>query len=104
MIREKFNRAKEEVNVELAVFASELAGKLRQAQEFHPEWKEDLEDLLLVAHQSAQMSAEEFWSKCEGIVLNLDHHRHKLPPGVVKQAHTRLLFILTRCTRLVQCQ
>lgn len=104
MIREKFNQAKEEVNAELVVFAGELMAALRQTPEFHPEWKKDLEDLLLVAHKSAQMSAEEFWSKCEGIVLNLDHHRHELPLGMVKQAHTRLLFILTRCTRLVQCQ
>lgn len=104
MIREKFNQAKEELNVELAVFAGELMAALRQTHKFHPEWKKDLEDLLLVAHRSAQMSAEEFWSKCEGIVLNLDHHRHELPLGMIKQAHTQLLFILTRCTRLVQCQ
>ncbi|KAJ8448636.1 hypothetical protein Cgig2_010523 [Carnegiea gigantea] len=103
MIREKFNQAKEEVNVELAVFAGELMAALRQTCKFHPEWK-DLEDLLLVAHQSAKMSAEEFWSRCEGIVLNLDHHRRELPLGMVKQAHTRLLFILTYCTRLLQCQ
>ena len=42
MIREKFNQAKEEVNVELAVFSGELTAALRQNRKFHPEWK-DLE-------------------------------------------------------------
>lgn len=44
----------------------------------------------------------DFWLHCEGIVRDLDDRRQELPPGVLKQLHTRMLFILTRCTRLLQ--
>ncbi|XP_042757644.1 probable serine/threonine protein kinase IREH1 [Lactuca sativa] len=32
----------------------------------------------------------------------LDDRRQELPMGILKQLHTRMLFILTRCTRLLQ--
>ncbi|KAK6262182.1 hypothetical protein QUC31_007998 [Theobroma cacao] len=101
-IRVKFDRLKEEVNSDLAVFAGDLVGMLEKTSESHPEWRESVEDLLLVARRCAKMPACEFWVKCEGIVQNLDDRRQELPMGILKQAHTRLLFILTRCTRLVQ--
>ncbi|KAI5562083.1 hypothetical protein POPTR_015G035600v4 [Populus trichocarpa] len=47
-------------------------------------------------------SPGEFWLQCEGIVQDLDDRRQELPPGILKQLHTRMLFILTRCTRLLQ--
>lgn len=47
-------------------------------------------------------SASEFWLQCEGIVQELDDRRQELPMGTLKQLHTRMLFILTRCTRLLQ--
>ncbi|XWS37696.1 hypothetical protein CRYUN_Cryun19dG0067200 [Craigia yunnanensis] len=75
---------------------------LEKTSDSHPEWKESLEDLLVVAQRYAKMPACEFWVKCEGIVQNLDDRRQELSMGILKQAHTRLLFILTRCTRLVQ--
>ncbi|OMO98079.1 hypothetical protein COLO4_14149 [Corchorus olitorius] len=101
-IRMKFDRLKEEVNSDLGVFAGDLVGMLEKTSDSHPEWKESFEDLLLVARHCAKMAACEFWVKCEGIVQNLDDKRQELPMGILKQAHTRLLFILTRCTRLVQ--
>ncbi|XP_057952775.1 probable serine/threonine protein kinase IRE [Malania oleifera] len=104
VIRAKFNKLKEEVNGDLGVFAGDLVGILEKSAESHPEWKASLEDLLLVARQCALMLPNEFWLKCEGIVQNLDDRRQELPMGILKQAHTRLLFILTRCTRLVQFQ
>ncbi|KAL0828511.1 hypothetical protein Bca101_052189 [Brassica carinata] len=61
-----------------------------------------LEDLLIEARLRATMPAAEFWVKCEGIVQKLDDKRQELPMGGLKQAHNRLLFILTRCNRLVQ--
>ncbi|XP_022737678.1 probable serine/threonine protein kinase IRE isoform X2 [Durio zibethinus] len=100
--RVKFDRLKEEVNSDLGVFAGDLVGILEKTSDSHPEWKESLEDLLVVAQRCAKMPACEFWVKCEGIVQNLDDRRQELPMGILKQAHTRLLFILTRCTRLVQ--
>ncbi|XP_010276971.1 PREDICTED: probable serine/threonine protein kinase IRE isoform X2 [Nelumbo nucifera] len=101
-IRAKFVRLKEEVDSDLGIFAGDLVSILQKNVETHPEWRETLEDLLVVARQCAKMSASEFWSKCEGIVQNLDDRRQELPMGTLKQAHTRILFILTRCTRLVQ--
>ncbi|MED6167267.1 hypothetical protein PIB30_001163 [Stylosanthes scabra] len=101
-IRVKFEKLKEEVDSDLGAFAGDLVGILDKNSECHPEWTESLEDLLIVARQCSKMSATEFWIKCENIVQNLDDKRQELPVGILKQAHTRLLFILTRCTRLVQ--
>ncbi|XVF09682.1 hypothetical protein REPUB_Repub07fG0115900 [Reevesia pubescens] len=100
--RVKFDRLKGEVNSDLGVFAGDLVGMLENTSDSQPEWRENLEDLLVVARRCAKMPACEFWVKCEGIVQNLDDIRQELSMGILKQAHTRLLFILTRCTRLVQ--
>ncbi|KAK2975849.1 hypothetical protein RJ640_022866, partial [Escallonia rubra] len=102
MLREKFDKLKEEVNSDLGIFAGDMVGILEKNSESHPEWKETLEDLLVTARLCAKMAPNEFWIKCEGIVQNLDDRRQELPMGTLKQFHTRLLFILTRCTRLVQ--
>ncbi|KAM3248092.1 putative serine/threonine protein kinase IRE [Capsicum annuum] len=104
MVRAKFDKLKEEVNSDLGIFAGDLVGILEKTSESHPEWRESLEDLLVTARRCTKMSPSEFWTKCEGIVQSLDDHRQELPVGTVKQAHTHLLFILTRCTRLVQFQ
>ncbi|XP_048326427.2 probable serine/threonine protein kinase IRE [Ziziphus jujuba] len=104
VIRTRFERSKEEVNSDLGAFAGDLVGILEKNSGSCPEWKESLEDLLVVARQCAKMSPNEFWMKCEAIVQTLDDRRQELPIGILKQAHTRLLFILTRCTRLVQFQ
>ncbi|XP_025807003.1 probable serine/threonine protein kinase IRE [Panicum hallii] len=100
-IRTKFIRLKEEVDSELGVFAGDLVGALERGDE--PEDRRlALEDLLVAAQRCAEMSPEEFWTHCEGIVQGLDDRRQELPAGFPKQAHTRILFILTRCTRLLQ--
>lgn len=104
MVRAKFDKLKEEVNSDLGIFAGDLVGILEKTSESHPEWRESLEDLLVTARRCTKMSPSEFWSKCEGIVQSLDDRRQELPVGTIKQAHTHLLFILTRCTRLVQFQ
>ncbi|KAL2329375.1 hypothetical protein Fmac_022802 [Flemingia macrophylla] len=103
-IRAKFEKLKEEVDSDLGGFAGDLVGILEKNLESEREWREKLEDLLVVAQQCAKMSPTKFWIKCESIVQNLDDKRQELPVGILKQAHTRLLFILTRCTRLVQFQ
>ncbi|KAI8006233.1 putative serine/threonine protein kinase IRE [Camellia lanceoleosa] len=104
MIRAKFDRLKEEVNSDLGIFAGDLVGILEKTSDSHPEWKEALEDLLITARLCSKMSSSEFWLKCEAIVQNLDDRRQELQMGTLKQVYTRLLFILTRCTRLVQFQ
>ncbi|KAH9299629.1 hypothetical protein KI387_031311, partial [Taxus chinensis] len=101
-IRARFDRAKEEVDSDLAIFAGDLVEILEKNAEAHPEWQESLEDLLVLARQCAMMSPGEFWLQCEGIVQDLDDRRQELLMGVLKQLHTRMLFILTRCTRLLQ--
>ncbi|KAG1347120.1 putative serine/threonine protein kinase IRE [Cocos nucifera] len=103
-IRTKFNRLKNEINAELGVYAGDLVGILEKAADEHAEWRVPLEDLLVVAQKCAEMPPDEFWLKCEGIVQNLDDRRQELPMGTLKQAHTRILFILTRCTRWLQFQ
>ncbi|CAJ2655274.1 unnamed protein product [Trifolium pratense] len=103
-IKAKFEKLKEEVDIDLGVFAGDLVGTLEKISGSHCEWKEGLEDLLVVARQCAKMSPAEFWIKCETIVQKLDDKRQEIPVGILKQAHTRLLFILSRCTRLVQFQ
>ncbi|KAK7312074.1 hypothetical protein VNO77_35637 [Canavalia gladiata] len=103
-IRAKFEKLKEEVDSDLGAFAGDLVGILEKSSGSDKKWNERLEDLLIVARQCSKMSPTQFWIKCESIVQNLDDKRQELPVGVLKQAHTRLLFILTRCTRLVQFQ
>lgn len=102
VIQEKFNKAKEEVNSELAVFAADLIGILEKNVEAHPEWKETIEDLLVLSQRCSDLKPSEFWVLCEGIVQDLDDQRQELPVGTLKQLHTRMLFTLTRCTRLLQ--
>lgn len=102
VIQVKFEKAKEEVNSDLAVFAGDLVGIMEKNAESHPEWKETLEDLLILARSCNIMTAGEFWLQCEGIVQDLDDRRQELPMGVLKKLYTRMLFILTRCTRLLQ--
>ncbi|CAK9311223.1 unnamed protein product [Citrullus colocynthis] len=101
-IRAKFDRLKDDVNYELGIFAGDLVDILEKTDQSQPELKEGLEDLLVVARKCATMSPTEFWTKGEGIVQNLDDRRQELSLGILKQTHTRLLFILTRCTRLIQ--
>ncbi|KAF7813508.1 putative serine/threonine protein kinase IREH1 isoform X1 [Senna tora] len=102
VIRAKFDKAKEEVNSDLAIFAADLVGVLEKNADSHPEWQETIEDLLVLARSCAMTSSGEFWLQCEGIVQELDDRRQEHPPGMLKQLHTRMLFILTRCTRLLQ--
>ncbi|KAL2463005.1 putative serine/threonine protein kinase IREH1 [Forsythia ovata] len=102
MIKTKFDKAKEEVDSDLHVFAADLVGILEKNVESHPEWQETIEDLLVLARSCAMTSPGEFWLQCEGIVQELDDRRQELPMGMLKQLHTRMLFILTRCTRLLQ--
>lgn len=101
-IRTKFDKQKEDVDADLGIFAGYLVTTLESTPESNKELRMGLEDLLVQARQCATMPAGEFWVKCEGIVQKLDDKRQELPMGGLKQAHNRLLFILTRCNRLVQ--
>ncbi|CAN6891302.1 unnamed protein product [Brassica oleracea] len=102
LIRTKFDKAKEEVNLDLGVFAGDLIEISEEYAESHPEWEVTIYDLLILAQNCTKSTSGEFWLQCEGIVQELDDRRQELPPGVLKKLHTRMLFILTRCTRLLQ--
>ncbi|XP_078152825.1 putative serine/threonine protein kinase IRE [Carex rostrata] len=101
VVRMKFTRLKIDVDSELCIYGSDLISTIERIPEEHPD-RIQLEDLLVIAQKCEAMSADEFWVKCEGIVQGLDDRRQELPMGPLKQAHTRILFILTRCTRLLQ--
>ncbi|KAK7833073.1 putative serine/threonine protein kinase ireh1 [Quercus suber] len=92
----KFDKAKEEVNSDLDIFAADLVGILEKNADSHPKWKETIQDLLVLAQSYAMTSSAEFWLQCEGIVQELDNRRQELHPGILKQFQP-MLFILTRC-------
>lgn len=100
----RFNTAKEEVNSELEVFAGDVVEILEKKVSLSPEWQEEIEDLLIVARDCAMMPPSDFRRQCESIVQDLADKRQQMPMGLLKQLHTRMLFILTRCTRLLQFQ
>ncbi|KAF8655756.1 hypothetical protein HU200_060915 [Digitaria exilis] len=102
VIQMRFEKAKEEVNSDLAVFAGDLVSIMEKYADSHPEWNETLEDLLLFARICCVMTPGEFWLRCEAIVQDLDDHRQELPLGILRKLYTRVGFILTRCTRLLQ--
>nr|PNR34456.1 hypothetical protein PHYPA_024273 [Physcomitrium patens] len=103
-LKARFNTAKEEVNAELAVFAGDVVEALEKNADATSVWKERAEDLLILAKECAMMDSQEFRKNCEGIVHDLDEKRQELSMGTLKQLHTKMLFILTRCTRLLQYQ
>lgn len=100
----RFNTAKEEVNSELEVFAGDVVEILEKKVSLSPEWQEEIEDLLILARDCAMMPPSDFRRQCESIVQDLADKRQQMPMGLLKQLHTRMLFILTRCTRLLQFQ
>lgn len=100
----RFNTAKEEVNSELEVFAGDVVEILDKKVSLSPDWQEEIEDLLILARECAMMSPSDFRRHCESIVQDLADKRQQMPMGLLKQLHTKMLFILTRCTRLLQFQ
>ncbi|CAI9291024.1 unnamed protein product [Lactuca saligna] len=84
MIRGKFDKAKEEVDADLHIFAGDLLGILEKNAESQPQWHETLEDLLVLAQRCAMTSPGAFWLQCEWIVQELDDRCHELPMGILK--------------------
>ncbi|CAA6667435.1 unnamed protein product [Spirodela intermedia] len=101
-LHSKCHAAKEVVNVELAAFASDVAEILEE--DLLSETKGPTKDLLLLAQNCIEMSCNEFREICEGIVQELAERRLHCQAEVLKQLFTRMLFIVTRYTRLLQFQ
>jgi hypothetical protein len=98
--QEKLSITKNEIDIELATFSADILDILDTLDHSETHWK--IEDLLVLAHYCAHMPACDFQRHCDDIVKDLDENRHELPMGVLKQLYTRMLFILSRCTRLLQ--
>lgn len=98
----RFKGLKEEVDSELRVVAGELVGLFKKVPENHPPGFEMIEDLLIIARECVEMSPDKLMKRCETVVQFLDDRRQELPSGSLKKIHNRMLFILTRCTRLLQ--
>ncbi|XP_042492106.1 probable serine/threonine protein kinase IRE4 [Macadamia integrifolia] len=103
-LRSTFDTAKEVVNAELVNFAGDLVDILERKDSSSPKGHKVLEDLLILARKCVVMTSCEFRTKCEGIVQDLAEKRQHHEAGLLKQLFTRMLFILTRCTRLLQFQ
>lgn len=99
----RFDAAKKVVDAELAGFAEDVVDVL-QKNDLNPEGQKMAEDLLVLAEQCMGMTASDFRVKCETIVLDLTEERQQCQTGLLKWIVTRMLFILTRCTRLLQFQ
>lgn len=101
----RFDAAKEVVNAELAVFARDVMNVLGKMDSSSSEALQLMEDLLILAQQCIEMSSTDFRAKCELIVQDLTEKRQQCQTGgLVKWFFTRVLFILTRCTRLLMFQ
>ncbi|KAL5987077.1 hypothetical protein ACLOJK_041073, partial [Asimina triloba] len=98
-----FDSAKEAVNTELADFVGEI-GKVLMREDSTSQEKGITEDLFILACRCIEMCPSEFRGKCERLVQDLADRRQQCQQGLVKQLLTRMLFILTRCTRQLQFQ
>ncbi|KAK9113156.1 hypothetical protein Scep_020675 [Stephania cephalantha] len=100
-LHSRFDAAKGVVNDELSHFSRDVKEFLAK-EHSSPRGQKEVEDLLSLAQQCTEMASAELRIKCGGIVQNLTVKRQQCQAGLMKQLFTRLLFILTRCTRLLQ--
>lgn len=101
-LHSKFDAVKEAVDAELAAFAGDVMAALEKGS--LSKGQKTAEDLLTLSHQCIEMTSSQFRENCESIVQKLAEKRQQCQVGLVKQLSTRMLFILTRCTRLLQFQ
>jgi hypothetical protein len=100
-LRSRFDAAKEVVNTELGCFMQEVMEMLKKSDSLTSEGQKTTEDLLIVAQQCIEMTSLDFRTKCEAIVQDISEKRKLCQAGLLKWLLTRMLFILTRCTRLL---
>ncbi|KAL4281265.1 hypothetical protein GQ457_03G038930 [Hibiscus cannabinus] len=85
-LHSRFDAAKETIDTELATFAADVMDVLQTIDSSSPEGPKMAEDLLYLAQQCVEMTSSDFVLNCQTVL--------------VKWLCTRMLFILTRCTRL----
>ncbi|PKU87082.1 probable serine/threonine protein kinase IRE4 isoform X3 [Dendrobium catenatum] len=98
----KFEAAKEEVNADLAAFVADVANGLENGTLSGEQ--ETAGYLILLSEKCMEMPPSRFRDDCEGIVQVLAERWQKCQGGCMKQLLTRILFILTRCNRILQFQ
>ncbi|KDP38482.1 hypothetical protein JCGZ_04407 [Jatropha curcas] len=103
-LHSRFDSAKELVNEELARFAGDVMDTLEKIDSSLQEELKMAEDLLILAQLCMEMTCSQFRVECEIIVQDLTEKRQQCQTGLLKWLFTRMLFILTRCTRLLQFQ
>ncbi|XP_010254907.1 PREDICTED: probable serine/threonine protein kinase IRE4 isoform X2 [Nelumbo nucifera] len=103
-LNSRFDAAKELVDAELANFAKDVVDLLKNENSSSTKYRKVIEGLLILAQQCTEITSCEFRAKCEAIVQDLAEKRRQCEAGLLKQLFTRMLFILTRCTRLLQFQ
>lgn len=101
-LHSRFDAAKVVVDTELTNFAGSVEEILTRKGSSSPDGQKAAEDLLILAQQCIGMTSTEFRTKCERIVHDLAEKRQQCQGGLLKQLFTHMLFILTRCTRLLQ--
>ncbi|OMO75069.1 hypothetical protein COLO4_26341 [Corchorus olitorius] len=103
-LHSRFDAAKEVVDAELATFAGDVMDALETIGSSSPKGRKMAEDLLILAQECVETTSSLFRLKCETIVQKLTEKRHQCETVLVKWLCTRMLFILTRCTRVLQFQ
>ncbi|OVA18675.1 Protein kinase domain [Macleaya cordata] len=101
-LRSRFDAAKVVVDAELTNFAGDVEEILKRKGSSSPDGQKTAEDLLILARQCIEMTSAEFRAKCERIVHGLAEKRQQCQGGLQMQLFTHMLFILSRCTRLLQ--
>lgn len=102
-LHSRFDTAKDVVNVELTCLLEDIMNVVNTIDS-PVECQTMAEDLMIVAERCIEMTSFQFRLKCEAIVQDLTEKRQKCQGSVVKWFYTRMLFVLTRCTRLLQFQ
>lgn len=95
----KFDDAKEMVNLDLVNFAKDLKDAMENG--FLSEAQSTAQELLNLSRECVQMIPYEFRERCEKIVCDLAERKHQSGSSLLEKFKMRLLFILTRCTRLL---
>lgn len=98
----EFEAAKEAMNVDLAAFSADAVSGLEKGTLSGEQ--ETAEYLIFLSKKCMEMKPSRFQKDCEGIVQDLTEKWQKSQAGCIKQLLTRMLFILTRCNRILQFQ
>ncbi|XP_059279154.1 probable serine/threonine protein kinase IRE4 [Lycium ferocissimum] len=100
-LRLRFDAAKEAVNTELGGFLQEVVEIVQKNDSLPLDGQKMAEELVVLAQECIEMTCLEFRSQCEPIVQDLTIKRQECQIGLLKWLLTRMLFILTRCTRVL---